>query len=164
MTIRVYGATWPAAPFRVDVSAYFNSRAGYTALEGHIVMYSTDPASQDLYALEMLLHEVQHAESISDPAIAPSVLAPAFDAAVSKQPEQSIARAHFCDCWGVCALCRHRGRPSRLHSVLNQAGIRESGCVEVSSARRTRTLASGRARPDIDKGRNCRACSCLPPQ
>ncbi len=87
MTIRVYGASWPDSPWRVDVSAYFNARAGYTSLEGHIVLYSTDPGSQDLYALEMLFHEVQHAEVISDQAIAPSVLAPAFEEAGVQQPD-----------------------------------------------------------------------------
>jgi hypothetical protein len=87
LTARVYDATWPDSPFRVDVSAYFNSRAGYTSFEGHIVLYSKDPASQDLYALEMLLHEVQHAHGISDQAISQSALAPAFKAAGSKQPE-----------------------------------------------------------------------------
>jgi hypothetical protein len=86
MTRRVYDAQWPDAPFRVDVSAYFNARAGYTSLDGHIVMYSTDPDSQDLYALEMLLHEVQHAHRISDQAISPSTLEPAFRAAGAKPP------------------------------------------------------------------------------
>jgi hypothetical protein len=87
LTRRVYGAKWPDSPFRVDVSAYFNSRAGYTSIEGHIVMYSRDPASQDLYALEMLLHEVQHAQGISHEAISESALASAFDAAGTKQPD-----------------------------------------------------------------------------
>jgi hypothetical protein len=87
MTTRVYEAVWPDSPVRVDVSAYFNSRAGYTAREGRIVMYSKDPDSQDLYALEMLLHEVQHVEPISDPAIGFSALGPAFKAAGTKQPE-----------------------------------------------------------------------------
>lgn len=87
MTIRVYSAKWPNSPFRVDVSAYFNYRAGYTSFEGYIVMYSTDPASQDLYALEMLFHEVQHAHQISDRVISQSALAPAFQAAGAKQPD-----------------------------------------------------------------------------
>jgi hypothetical protein len=87
LTIRVYAAKWPDSPLRVDVSAYFNSRAGYTSWEGHIVMYSTDPASQDLFALEMLLHEVQHAQGISDQVISQSALAPAFESAGAKQPD-----------------------------------------------------------------------------
>jgi hypothetical protein len=87
MTMRVYGAKWPDSPFRVDVSAYFNTRAGYTSLEGHIVMYSTDPASQHLHAVEMLLHEVQHAQLISDQVLSQSALAPAFQAAGAKQPD-----------------------------------------------------------------------------
>jgi hypothetical protein len=87
LTIRVYDAEWPDSPLRVDVSAYFNSRAGYTSWEGHIVMYSTDPASQDLYALEMLLHEVQHAQGISDRVISQSALASAFESAGAKQPD-----------------------------------------------------------------------------
>jgi hypothetical protein len=87
LTTRVYGTAWPDSAIRVDVSAYFNSRAGYTAREGRIVMYSKDPDSQDLYALEMLLHEVQHVEPISDPAIGFSGLAAAFKAAGAKQPE-----------------------------------------------------------------------------
>jgi hypothetical protein len=32
-------------------------------------MYSADPGSQGLYALEMLLHEVQHVDGISSPAL-----------------------------------------------------------------------------------------------
>jgi hypothetical protein len=50
-------------------------------------MYSTDPASQDLFALEMLLHEVQHAQGISDQVISQSALAPAFESAGAKQPD-----------------------------------------------------------------------------
>src|SRR5262249_20724763 len=64
LTTRVHGSRWPGAPFRVDVTAYPNYRAGYTTLEGHIVMFSTDPGNQDLYSLEMVLHEVQHAEMV----------------------------------------------------------------------------------------------------
>jgi hypothetical protein len=86
LTIRIYDAKWPDSPLRVDVSTYFNSRAGYTSLEGHIIMYSTDPASQDLDALEMLFHEVQHAQGISDQVASESALAPAFQAAGAKQP------------------------------------------------------------------------------
>jgi hypothetical protein len=86
LTRRVYDAKWPDAPFRVDVSAYFNSRGGYTSMEGHIVAYSTDPASQDLYALEILLHEVQHAQVISDEMFR-GALAPAFQAGGTKQPD-----------------------------------------------------------------------------
>jgi hypothetical protein len=64
MTIRVYGAAWPEARWRVDVSAYANPRAGYTTTEGHIVIYSTDPGNQDLYGLETLFHEIQHASAV----------------------------------------------------------------------------------------------------
>ena len=46
------------------MTAYPNYRAGYTTREGHILMFSTDPGNQDLHSLEMLLHEVQHAEAI----------------------------------------------------------------------------------------------------
>jgi len=87
LTARVFETTWPDSPFRVDVSAYFNARAGYTSFEGHIVLYSKDPASQDLYALEMLLHEVQHAHGITDQAISQAALAPVFKAAGNRQPE-----------------------------------------------------------------------------
>ncbi len=64
MTVRVHGAAWPAEPWRVDVSAYANFGAGYTTYEGHIVIYSTDERNQDLYALETLFHEIQHAGAI----------------------------------------------------------------------------------------------------
>jgi hypothetical protein len=50
-------------------------------------MYSTDPASQDLYALEMLFHEVQHADLIGGRAVTSDALAPAFQAAGTKQPD-----------------------------------------------------------------------------
>jgi hypothetical protein len=87
LTNRIYNATWPETRLRVDVSAYFNSRAGYTSIDGHIVMYSSDPASQNLYALEMLLHEVQHTRFVSDRIASFEALAPAFQAAGAKQPE-----------------------------------------------------------------------------
>jgi hypothetical protein len=63
VTERVYGARWPSEPIRVDVSAYANTAAGYTA-EGHTVIYSTDPGNQDLYAFETLVHEVQHTRPV----------------------------------------------------------------------------------------------------
>jgi hypothetical protein len=64
LTERLYGARWPEKPWRVDVSAYANPRAGYTTLDGHVVIYSTDRGNQDLYALETVLHEVQHAAAV----------------------------------------------------------------------------------------------------
>jgi hypothetical protein len=68
LTRRLYGATWPAARFRVDVSAYANARAGYTEpRDGHIVIYSTDAGNQGLYGLETLLHEIEHASTIGAP-------------------------------------------------------------------------------------------------
>jgi len=84
LTMKVHGAMWPDTPFRVDVTAYPNYRAGYTTREGHIVMFSTDPNNQDLYSLEMVLHEVQHAESIE--ATTPAALTTAFEAESSKPP------------------------------------------------------------------------------
>ena len=75
---------WPSTPFRVDVTAYLNYRAGYTTREGHIVMFSTDPNNQDFYSLEMVLHEVQHAETIE--ATTPAALTTAFEAVGSKPP------------------------------------------------------------------------------
>jgi hypothetical protein len=86
MTSRLYGAKWADSPYRVDVSTYFNSRAGYTAREGVIVMYSADPGSQGLYALEMLFHEVQHVEGISSLALDSKVLTPAFEAVGAELP------------------------------------------------------------------------------
>ncbi len=64
LTRRVRESKWPDVPWRVEVTAYPNYRAGYTTREGHIIMFSTDPKNQDLYSLEMVLHEVQHAEPI----------------------------------------------------------------------------------------------------
>ena len=64
LTTRLYGGEWPGEPRRVDVSAYANFRAGYTAL-GHMVMYSTDPGNQGHYGFEMLIHEVQHAREVA---------------------------------------------------------------------------------------------------
>jgi hypothetical protein len=63
-TTRLYGAAWPETPFRVDASAYANQRGGYTQINGHVVVYSTDRGVQDLYALEILFHEVQHARRV----------------------------------------------------------------------------------------------------
>lgn len=72
-TVRVYGAEWPKDRWRVDVSAYANFAAGYTTYEGQVVIYSTDAGNQGLYALETILHEIQHAGAIGGsnrPAIA----------------------------------------------------------------------------------------------
>jgi hypothetical protein len=84
LTTRVHESTWPGVPWRVDVTAYPNYRAGYTTNEGHIVMFSTDPGNQNLYALEMVLHEVQHAEAIES--TTPTAIATAFEAAGTKAP------------------------------------------------------------------------------
>jgi hypothetical protein len=64
LTKRLYGARWPDTPWRVDVSAYANPRGGYTTLDGHVVIYAGDRGVQDLYGLEMVLHEIQHATAI----------------------------------------------------------------------------------------------------
>ena len=48
------------------MSAYGNWAAGYTAM-GHTVIYSTDPGNQGLYALETVLHEVQHTRAVGGP-------------------------------------------------------------------------------------------------
>ena len=63
---RLFGMEWPDETRRVDVSAYANFRAGYTAL-GHTVMYSSDPGVEGIYGLEMLYHEVQHVREVSRP-------------------------------------------------------------------------------------------------
>lgn len=76
LTVRLYGAQWPDEKRRIDISAYANFRAGYTAL-GHTVIYSTDPGNQDLYGLEMLLHEVQHNREVAG--VARRDLRAAFD-------------------------------------------------------------------------------------
>lgn len=80
---RVYGTAWPTAPIRIDLSAYANSRAGYTA-GGHTVMFTTDPGNQGRYGFEMLLHEVQHARAIRG--VARDELAERFRAAGRKTP------------------------------------------------------------------------------
>ena len=84
MTTRIYSAEWSTEPRRVDVSAYANPRAGYTA-EGHVVMYSTDAGNQGLYGLEMLLHEVQHTRDVGS--AARQELAKAFELAGTDQPQ-----------------------------------------------------------------------------
>jgi hypothetical protein len=84
LTTTVRESKWPALPWRVDVTAYPNYRAGYTTSEGHIVMFSTDPGNQNLYSLEMLLHEVQHAEAIEG--TIPTAITSAFSAAGAKAP------------------------------------------------------------------------------
>ncbi|MGD2069087.1 MAG: hypothetical protein PVI57_10480 [Gemmatimonadota bacterium] len=83
LTERIYGARWPAGRRRVDVSAYANFAAGYTAL-GHVVIYSTDPGNQGLYALETLLHEIQHTREMSS--VVRGELAEAFEAVGSDVP------------------------------------------------------------------------------
>lgn len=65
-TEQIYGSIWPDAAIRIDVSAYANWAAGYTAT-GHTVIYSTDPGNQGLYALETVLHEVQHTRAVGGP-------------------------------------------------------------------------------------------------
>lgn len=83
LTERIYGARWPTGRRRVDVSAYANFAAGYTA-RGHVVIYSTDPGNQGLYALETLLHEVQHTRDMSS--VVRAELGEAFEAAGSDVP------------------------------------------------------------------------------
>jgi hypothetical protein len=83
-TRRIYGAAWSRTPLRVDVSAYANPRAGYTA-GPHIVIYSTDAGNQELYGLETLLHEAQHVPEIGSAARA--ALAGAFERAGREVPE-----------------------------------------------------------------------------
>ena len=65
-TTRLYGSEWSGERTRVDVAAYANWAAGYTAM-GHTVIYSTDQGNQGLYALETILHEVQHARAVGGP-------------------------------------------------------------------------------------------------
>jgi hypothetical protein len=84
LTARVNGAAWPMDRWRVDASAYANGIAGYTTREGHVVVYSTDPGVQDLYALEIILHEIQHATAIEGST--PDTLARAFKAAGVEVP------------------------------------------------------------------------------
>jgi len=84
LTTRVDESKWPDVPWRIDVTAYPNYRAGYTTREGHIVMFSTDPRNQDLYSLEMVLHEVQHAQALEG--TTHTAITDAFDAARTKAP------------------------------------------------------------------------------
>lgn len=84
LTTRLHESKWPDVPWRVDVTAYPNYRAGYTTREGHIIVFSTDPGSQNLYALETLLHEVQHADAIAG--TTPTAVENAFEAAGAKAP------------------------------------------------------------------------------
>lgn len=83
LTTRIHGAAWPHQQRRVDVSAYANQRAGYTA-EGHIVIYSTDDGNQHLYGLETVVHEVQHTSEVGRSAR--ERLRQAFDAAGVEPP------------------------------------------------------------------------------
>jgi hypothetical protein len=84
LTTRVHESKWPDVPWRVDVTAYPNYRAGYTTREGHIMVFSTDPGNQNLYSLETLLHEVQHAEAIAG--TTPLAVDKAFEAVGAKAP------------------------------------------------------------------------------
>lgn len=84
MTRRAFGAKWPDTPLRVDLSAYANSGGGYTSSSGHVVLYSTDPGLDGLYALEILLHEVLHPRAIGGSAR--SSLSEAFEEAGVEQP------------------------------------------------------------------------------
>jgi len=84
LTTEVHESRWPGEPWRVDVTTYPNYRAGFTTSEGHIVMFSTDPGNQGLHALEMVLHEVQHADVIEN--TTPAAIAAAFAAAGTKAP------------------------------------------------------------------------------
>lgn len=64
LTERIYAAHWLTDRRRIDVSAYANFRAGYTAM-GHTVIFSTDEGNQGLYGVETLFHEVQHARDVA---------------------------------------------------------------------------------------------------
>jgi hypothetical protein len=56
------GASWPADPIRVDVSAYANWAGAYTTLEPtHVVISSTAPGNAGPLALETVFHEAGHA-------------------------------------------------------------------------------------------------------
>jgi hypothetical protein len=85
MTMRVHGAMWPQDRWRVDASAYANGIAGYTTREGHVVVYSTDAGIQDLFALEMIFHEIQHASVIEGST--PAAVATAFTAVGVQVPD-----------------------------------------------------------------------------
>jgi hypothetical protein len=84
LTRRTHGANWPRERRRVDVSAYANARAGYTA-EGWITIYSSDPGNQELYGLETILHEVQHARDVGSGGR--EALSHAFEQAGVEEPE-----------------------------------------------------------------------------
>ena len=85
MTTRVHGAMWPRDRWRVDASAYANGIAGYTTQEGHVVVYSTDAGIQDLFGLEMIFHEIQHASVIEGST--PAAVTAAFAAAGATVPD-----------------------------------------------------------------------------
>ena len=118
MTTTVRESKWPAVPWRVDVTAYPNYRAGYTTSEGHIVMFSTDPGNQNLYSLEMLLHEVQHAEAIEG--TMPTSIATCVLCGRHEGAGKSLARDHLCDGWRIRPIDGCERRHCRLHAVLDQ--------------------------------------------
>ena len=59
----VFQVDWPAAPIRVDVSAYAGPLGAYTTVEPtvHITVSSTDAGYQGAAGFEMLFHETSHA-------------------------------------------------------------------------------------------------------
>ena len=112
MTRSVYDAAWPEPLRRIDVSAYANFRGGYTAL-GHTVIYSTDPGSQDLYGLEILLHESQHTREVTG-AFRRALRARFADAGVEIPPNLAHAVMFATSGEFVRALAAREGWPPYL--------------------------------------------------
>jgi hypothetical protein len=84
LTTRVRESKWPDGPWRVDVTAYPNYRAGYTTSEGHIACSRPIRRTRVCYALEMVLHEVQHAEAVEG--TMPMAIANAFETVDATAP------------------------------------------------------------------------------
>ena len=57
--LRVYGATWPAEPFHVDLSVVAGP-VGAFSVNGHITISSSDPSLRGYKGLETVFHEASH--------------------------------------------------------------------------------------------------------
>ncbi len=115
-----YGGVWPDRRVRVDASAYANWQGGYTSNRPtHVVIWSTDPGVQGLYALELVYHEVAHTSSLATPNR--EALDSAF-AAVGKEPPANLWHAMIFYTSGSTTrrIAEERGLPAHVPYMVRE--------------------------------------------
>lgn len=66
--VRAFGGTLPPERVRLDAAAYSDWSGAYTTPKpNHTVVASSDPAFQDLNALEIVIHEFSHLDELEGP-------------------------------------------------------------------------------------------------